>query len=146
MASVAAIWHLREWDRRPGGAVSESAPAAYWKRLRADIEERGFESPLVLEYNPRLGAGYLGEGNHRLAVASELGRSHVPLMVFRTGKDDDRMKPMHAPGTYLLRDDRGFSRFPQCAHPSLIGLPVSEEPFVPAEARWYEMERQLRGI
>jgi hypothetical protein len=96
-----------------------------WDRLRDEVERDGFREPAFLEYNPQTGEAYLGEGNHRLGIAIELGIP-LPVVVHRTTKTapDHGMKPLTEPGRYLMRDDRGFSRFPECVRPEDIGLPT----------------------
>jgi GNAT superfamily N-acetyltransferase len=96
-----------------------------WDALRDDVERNGFREPAFLEYNHRTGQGYLGEGNHRLGVALELGIP-LPVVVHRTLKTAHAypMKQVTEPGEYSMRDDRGFSRFPEFISPSDIGLPT----------------------
>jgi hypothetical protein len=137
MVPVAAIKHLREFHRRPGTGWHYD----YWLRLKYDIAHAGFEGPLTLFYNPRTGRRCLKEGNDRLVIAEELGMTNVPLSIYRTTSDDESMRAMHEPGTCLMTDDRGFSKFPQQAKPSVIGLPTADEPFLNALAHWYRDER-----
>jgi hypothetical protein len=68
---------------------------------------------------------YLSEGNHRLGLASELGRA-VPVVVYRSTKTapDHPMKPLTEPGEFSMRDGLGFMRFPEVVSPSAIGLPT----------------------
>lgn len=96
-----------------------------WDALREEIEREGFRSPARLAYNHETGMAFLGEGNHRLAIAQELGRA-LPVVVYRSGKTAPGylMKPLTPPGQYSMRDGLGFSRFPELASPSLIGLPT----------------------
>ena len=96
-----------------------------WDALRDDVALNGFREPAFLEYNHQTGQGYLGEGNHRLAVALELDVP-LPVAVFRTRKTapDYPMQQITEPGQYSMRDARGFSRFPEFIRPSEIGLPT----------------------
>ena len=48
--------------------------------------EEGFRSPLNVDYNINDRYAYLGEGNHRLIAAQELGLTHVPVTVHRSGE------------------------------------------------------------
>jgi hypothetical protein len=106
-----------------------------WNVLRDDVALNGFRKPAFLEYNHKTGEGYLGEGNHRLGVALELGIP-VPVVVHRTWKTapDYPMKQVTEPGRWSMRDERGFSKFPVFVRPSEIGLPV-----VPGE-RYRDMD------
>lgn len=143
MVPIDAISHLREWDRRPGAPASGASPE-YWEALKKHVAQNGFENPLSLEYNPWQGKGYLGEGNHRLAVAQELGMTHVPVFVYRTTKDDVRMKEIHPPGTYLMPDAYGHSQFGQYMKPSDIGLPTGAEPYTPPGTQdWYDTRANI---
>lgn len=123
MVPIEAIAHLRDWDRRPGGR--EAADPDYWRELKDHIAQHGFEHPIILRYNPRTGRGKICEGNHRLAIAEALGLTHVPLLIDRASFDDDNMQRMHPPGTFLMKDEHGFSSFPNPARPSMIGLPTT---------------------
>jgi hypothetical protein len=89
-----------------------------WIQLVGDVAVNGFREPAVLEYNPETGQGYLGEGNHRLGVALELGIP-LPVVVQRTRKTTPAypMKQVTEPGRYSVRDERGFSRFPRPGQP-----------------------------
>jgi hypothetical protein len=143
MVPIDALQHLREWDRRPG--QDAGADQAYWDKLKGHIAEHGIEEPLSIEYNPNAGSGYLGEGNHRLAIAQELGMTHVPAYVYRSTKTapDWPMQPMHQPGQYKMLDARGFSQFGQYMKPSDIGLPTAG-PFESPSDDWYQQQRAER--
>lgn len=99
--------------------------AMYWDSLRDEIEREGFRSPARLAYNHVTGMAYLGEGNHRLAIAQRLGRA-IPVVVYRSIKTapDYPMKPLTEPGEFSMRDELGYSRFPELVSPSAIGLPT----------------------
>jgi 2'-5' RNA ligase len=140
MVPISELDHLREWDRRPGKDPQSAVDPAYWNELKDHIAKHGIGSPLSLEYNPRTGRGYLGEGNHRLQIAQELGQTHAPVYIYRSSKDDERMQPMHQPGAYSMLDNRGFSQFGQYMKPSDIGMPTAG-PMTPnrkAEDDWYD--------
>lgn len=79
MVPVHKLLPFRHYDRR----LTEGG--------RANIEdvktwlsgENGHQEPLRLEYDHNISHGLLGEGNHRLAAAIELGQTHVPVIVQR---------------------------------------------------------------
>lgn len=52
--------------------------------LRESIPTEGIKEPVHIMYNHKTGDTFIGEGNHRVAVARELGLSEVPAMVHRT--------------------------------------------------------------
>jgi hypothetical protein len=98
-----------------------------WDALRDEVARDGFREAAVLSYNHKTGRGYLGEGNHRVGIALELGIP-VPLVILRSTKTepDFPMRPITAPGEHSMRDDRGFSQFRVLMRPSDIGLPTVE--------------------
>jgi len=75
----------REYDRLGGHAQlrSEGAAQKYIDELKQDIKENGFKTELQIEYNPKNGLARLGEGNHRLIAAEQLGLKSVPVLVVR---------------------------------------------------------------
>lgn len=54
------------------------------QELKQDIAQNGFREPLQLTYSQADRTMILGEGNHRLQAARELGINAVPTTVFRT--------------------------------------------------------------
>lgn len=119
--SVLMPYREYDWsaDHNRDGAES-------WEDLKADIATNGFREPAYLEFNHETGEAYLGEGNHRVGIAHELGIP-VPVIVYRSTKTQERgypMKPLAQPGQYSFLDDRGFSQFGQYEPPSKIGLPT----------------------
>lgn len=58
--------------------------ASGWEDMRASIAEEGIREPLLIELNPKEGYALLTEGNHRLAMADELGFKTVPVRVMRS--------------------------------------------------------------
>lgn len=90
------IWPHREWDHQPGGYSYErdgGGPYAWkhnaesWERNKQSVAEGGIQNPITLEYNPKTHSAYVGEGNHRLHWARELGHETVPVRVWRTSKE-----------------------------------------------------------
>lgn len=115
------LYREHAWSRE----YNRCGPAA-WDELCRSVLLEGFREPAILSYNHSTGEAYFGEGNHRIGVAVEL-RLHVPVIIFRsqmTSAERPPMKPLTAPGRYSMRDDWGFSRFPEVARPEVIGLAV----------------------
>jgi hypothetical protein len=147
MVPVEWLKQYHEYDRPGRGpeGYAQTKPE-YWDRLKNHIQQHGFEDPLTLEYNPDSGNAYLGEGNHRLGIAEELGMTHVPVHVYRNSKDWQGHPWVKAtePGQYV--DERGY--FPQSTKPSAIGIPTSGEPYSPSDtddpSSWYNMNRQAK--
>lgn len=103
------LWPHREWDhqadghsydREGGGPYAGKHDVQSWERNRQSVAEGGIEHPITLEYNPKAHSAYIGEGNHRLHWARELGHETVPVRVWRTSKD---MHPRYdLPGAHRL--------------------------------------------
>lgn len=90
---VDALWPHREWEhtrgqysyeRDGGGPYAAKHDPQSWDASKADIAEHGIRNPITLEYNPAQHAAYVGEGNHRLTWARELGLPTVPVRISRT--------------------------------------------------------------
>jgi hypothetical protein len=79
---------LREFDR--WNELTEVAEGTV-KRGRGNVKQLmdhlgsggKLSDPLSVSYFPETGAGYLAEGNHRLAMAQQLGLEQLPLQVWR---------------------------------------------------------------
>jgi hypothetical protein len=52
-------------------------------KIAGTIAEGGIQEALMLEYHPETGVVWLGEGNHRLAAARQLGLDTVPVRGMR---------------------------------------------------------------
>lgn len=121
---VDKLWPHREWDHQPGGYSYErdgGGPYAWkhdresWERNKASVAEGGIQHPITLEYNPRQHRAYIGEGNHRLHWARELGHETVPVRVHRTYHD---MHERYAvPGQHSLPEGE---HIPEMIRPSLV--------------------------
>ena len=85
MYSLREVWPHREytWTR-----AKSRRSSGEWDALLADMKTNGWRKsdPLVLNVG-RQGGVKVGEGNHRLAIAKELGIRVIPVSVlFYTGK------------------------------------------------------------
>lgn len=123
---------FREYARRPG--EQQGADPQYYDRLKNHIAQKGMQSPLWLEFDANDHVGYLGEGNHRLSIAEDLGMSHVPVKVNRRHKSYSKVRtPMDLQTHLLDTDHTGKPYIPQYMKPSQVGLPGL--PSNPADAR-----------
>lgn len=112
-----ALRPFREYDRRPGGTDAFTSPER-WQALRSHIESEGLKNPLRLMYHEDDHVAHLGEGNHRLQIAEDLGLPSLPVTVVRgrrTSPTQVHVSPF--PG-----------RAPDLFKPSLIGLPTVPPP------------------
>jgi hypothetical protein len=99
----------------------------HWDEIANSVAEEGFREPVFLHYNPTTGTGYVGEGNHRIGIAKQLGIP-VPTVVYRVHGQDDRHKPITEPGKYRYENEYGHPQFGQYEPPSRIGLGVEFPP------------------
>lgn len=83
------------------------------KEVASQVLTNGYMKPLVLQYHPKSGEAYLGEGNHRLFLARKLGISHVPVRVTRNnyglagnGAPVPQDHPAVSAGTHVPSDIR----------------------------------------
>lgn len=112
MVPTASAARFREYDRTPSPELVDS------------IRQHGIREPLIMIYGQQSGKLQLGEGNHRLAAAQQLGLSHVPVRVIRqTGgpyrNSDVSRQPQPAP-VRAEADRHGYVKGD--LHPREIGL------------------------
>jgi len=79
MVPVSELWLHREYERNP--EHSRGGPA-HWHKLKQKLAGEGWnpDDPLDLRVGRERGVK-VGEGNHRLAIAKELGIEKVPVHV-----------------------------------------------------------------
>lgn len=76
---------LREFDRMAEPAGQKVFGPDNVKKLMDILTDTGkLEDPLAVLWDPRNKWGYLGEGNHRLAAAQQLGLEKLPTTVWRS--------------------------------------------------------------
>jgi len=97
MIDVSQLWPYREytWTRetarsgyaRVGGKKSDLPGELKWDAMKSDLKKNGWDrtEPLYFEIGRSRGAK-VGEGNHRLALAKEIGIRKVPVVfLFKVG-------------------------------------------------------------
>jgi hypothetical protein len=89
--------------------------------LMADMETRGLDNPLVVDFDPDTGGVILGEGNHRLAAARELGWDVVPVSVRRSSVAAELALDTEK----LLPPLEQLGDLPQTISPSQVGMPTA---------------------
>jgi len=89
--------------------------------LMADMETRGLDNPLVVDFDPDTGGVILGEGNHRLAAARELGWDVVPVSVRRSSVAAELALDTEK----LLPPLEQLGDLPQTISPSQVGVPTA---------------------
>ena len=63
--------------------ASQETTGEHAREVGLRMAETGSMEPLILQYHPKTGEAYLGEGNHRLRAANRLQMEHVPVRVTR---------------------------------------------------------------
>ena len=66
--------------------------------MRQSISDKGITEPIWLIYNPRTQKVWIGEGNHRLKIADELGIDEVPVKVIVDEKASPATRPRESLG------------------------------------------------
>ena len=79
-----ALASIREHDRG-----EEPLDEERYNRLKESIKEEGIKQPVIIEYAKEDGTALLIEGNHRLAIAEELGIEQIPARVVVGEKSTD---------------------------------------------------------
>jgi hypothetical protein len=84
---VSALMPHREYEHGPGFSRgmegTQYAPKRSpeeWNDLVESIRAEGVQEPLSFAYDPKTHAGYVDEGNSRLAAASQAGLETVPVV------------------------------------------------------------------
>jgi hypothetical protein len=79
---------IKEFDRTKQPLLSREE----YEKLKADIKVNGIKEPLMIYYYQQENTVILAEGNHRLAIAKELGMKSLPCRVIRNEKSYDFAK------------------------------------------------------
>ena len=75
MYSTEDLEQYREW---PDDRLRNRQPSVEYQNLKSKIEKEGIIEPLVVQVY-KDGKAKIGEGNHRHAIAKELGIKHLPV-------------------------------------------------------------------
>lgn len=82
----------------PGNQTNREGVEFYKDKLR---NGEGFKDPIMVEFDPSNGRFFVGEGNHRLQAAIEMGEEYVPVRVYSRARiSDDKV-------AYTENADRG---------------------------------------
>lgn len=121
-----ALKKFIEYDRRPGGQHATD-PKRY-EALKQHIKANGFNDPVILEYNQDTGTAHMGEGNHRTAIALELGLPAMPVRVYSGQRTSPTQIPVQIQHRPEWTDHLGEQHIPQSLKPSHIGLETVPPP------------------
>jgi hypothetical protein len=122
LVPVEVLKRYREYDRR-----KDPIDKAGYKRLKKDIMENGITDISILIYGTETETAMLGEGNHRLAIAEELGIKAIPVRVFRQSNtyqhSDTSFPAQKVRGVIREKDHYGYEKhIPANLSPSDIGI------------------------
>jgi hypothetical protein len=110
-----------EWLEKFKGNKLRKTPDQM-EALKTDIQQNGFKEPLIMSFGTDDGLAVLGEGNHRLQVAKELGLKTVPVRALRrteVGSENAVPTSMSAvkPGKYFPGDAKPSDVFDELKTP-----------------------------
>lgn len=115
-----------EYDRQPGGKDATN-PERY-EALKEHIRQNGFKNPIQLEANMDESHAHMGEGNHRAAIALELGIPAMPVRVNRSTRRSPTKVPIRIDHDSFPKDHMGQPWHTDSMKPSQIGLPTVPPP------------------
>lgn len=107
-------------DRAASPLMSKESYAT----LKADIAKNGIKEPLILNYGAKDSVASLGEGNHRLAIAKELGIKELPVEVTGTQANVDTLTGKGYAKVPGAKPDQ-YGYVPSNQKPSDIGVKTS---------------------
>ena len=122
LVPIGVLRKYREYDRTANPLNRET-----YEKLKADIMENGIKDIAILQYGTETDTAILGEGNHRLAIAEELGIEAIPVRVVRQRNtyqhSDISFPPQQVRGVIREKDEYGYEKhIPGDLSPSQIGL------------------------
>jgi len=82
------VHRIREFDRLDPIYDTGNSRSTV-DNIKSSLLKNGFINPLKVSYNMNDRYAYLGEGNHRIIAAKELGLTHVPVTVYRYGESNN---------------------------------------------------------
>jgi hypothetical protein len=114
--------HNGTWEKTYGGeGLAHDAERRRIESIKDDIRNgSGIKTPLMLDYDHKNQWGSLGEGNHRLRAAAEMGLSHVPVRIYgRADLEDNKSEGTGAPlsMTTHFKGGMGERYIPPAIHP-----------------------------
>lgn len=132
-AELRKWWRMVPWELVPTSTIYGYREYDFYdlrhpdevEKLAQSIAEEGWREPLMLEYYKGNKMVLLGEGNHRLHSARQLGLTHVPVRVWvkRTSWSRDRKRSRVSRSAKKITNDLPVDDYiRQEMHPSEIGI------------------------
>ena len=127
LVPIEELKKYREYDRLKNPLNRET-----YEALKADIIENGIKDISIIMYGTETDTAILGEGNHRLAIAEELGIKAIPVRAVRQRNtyqhSDISFPPQKVPGFKREKDEYGYEKhIPGDLSPSQIGIETYNE-------------------
>lgn len=126
LVPIKVLKKYREYDRVKEPKMSREK----YEELKADIIENGIQDISVIQYGTKTDTAILGEGNHRLAIAEELGIEAIPVRVWRQENiyphSDTSFPSQKVKSVPRRKNQWGHEIIPQDFPPSLIGIKEEE--------------------
>ena len=111
---------IKEFDRRVQRVKSDEQI----DELKQAIINNGITDPVMIDFSPEDGTIKLGEGNHRLMIAKELGLDKIPAICIRCGGTVPNYKMKLNPDNITPREDGQYGKYyDQPMKPSKLGEP-----------------------
>ena len=84
--TVDELWKYKEYDRRPGSSQEKYRDnGKHYEELKAKIEKNSINEPIILNLHRMSDESvqvFIGEGNHRLAIARELHMQRLQTRLY----------------------------------------------------------------
>jgi len=127
LVPINVLKQYREYDRQKDPMNREE-----YEKLKADIMANGIQDIAIVTYGAETDTAILGEGNHRLAIAEELGIEAIPVRVYRQRNtyqhSDISFPPQKVRGWIREKDEYGYTKhIPGDLSPSQIGIGETEQ-------------------
>ena len=127
LVHIKILKKYREYDRKLTPLNKER-----YEKLKFDIMQNGIKDIAIIQYGTETDTAILGEGNHRLAVAEELGIQAIPVRVIRQRNtyqhSDISFPPQKVKGITREKDEYGYEKhIPADLSPSQIGIGGNDE-------------------
>jgi hypothetical protein len=122
LVPIEVLKKYREYDR-----LKKPMSREIYEKLKADIMANGIKDIAIIMYGTETDTAILGEGNHRLAIAEELGIKAIPVRVYRQRNtyqhSDESFPPQKVRGVIREEDEYGYEKhIPADLSPSHIGI------------------------
>ncbi len=122
LVPIEVLKKYREYDR-----LKNLINRKRYEELKADIIINGIKDIAIIMYGTETDTAILGEGNHRLAIAEELGIKAIPVRIVRQRNtyqhSDESFPPQKVKGVIREKDEYGYQKhIPADLSPSDIGI------------------------